>query len=371
MSSRPKKNTKARAPPADKDAFRARREASFQLHDEADLVNFRADALSRYISNQRLLDNVALSLVHTAQIVPPPSFPSRTSGDRLYAESASDAELEAAVRGLKAADLYSGDLRLMRAKQRVLAQELAAAELRADGVLGPEARFQRDAVATLAAAQARCADADSLAALESALADTLEQARVQFGRRHELRANAVRKYAVAAHELAPGAVQQAPAGYDARRAMVLAAPGPMHDARYADGYMAPEYPEFGMLADGRGPGGADAALPFDPQLALAMLAGEAYLKESAGGAVAGHPDGVAPGHEAMGAAVDMDDIDQYLADPDAGDDMDDMHALMDFDGPGKPDDAMPFGLGPEPGAADLDDDPFGVDFLSLMGPGME
>ncbi|KAF7999242.1 hypothetical protein HF325_006774, partial [Metschnikowia pulcherrima] len=105
--------------------LRAHKEEKFQLHDEADLVNFRADALTRFITNQDLMDNVTLKLIHTSRLAPPKSFPGNEGKNKLYEEDATDEAIMEAAKNMTPTQLFSGDLPLMRAKEKLLARELA------------------------------------------------------------------------------------------------------------------------------------------------------------------------------------------------------------------------------------------------------
>lgn len=456
--------------------FGARKEEHFQLHDEADLVNFRADALNRYITNQDLLDNVALKLIHTSQLVPPRSFPHvQGAGAKIYLENATKDELLAVVQNMNPGDLFSGDLRLMRAKQEVLAREIAAleAENEAENVLSTEAQFQKQAVDALAAAYAGYGDSETALELEATLERTLSEYSSKFGQKYVCEERQPRKFSILIQNLAPEVVvKQAPADYDPRKfgntrvlPIVVEKPlgttdatvttgangtsgangtngttvtgadgtdgtagadgaddnihnnhntdtndlddiignnGPNVDGTtnvttdtnattgnngaggaaettgtggapadgatdmhidHGDQYLetAPEagYDGFDMLSDGEG--AAHDSMPFDPQLGHSQASDSAYTKHT-------EPE---PSHAATPppASVDMDDIDQFLADPDAGDGMDGM--LMDFEHANDDEAVMQFNDAGAEEPAGMEDDPFNVDFLSLMGNGMD
>ena len=124
-SSRPKKSAKTRPAAPEGGLLREHKEEKFQLHDEADLVNFRADALTRFITNQDLMDNVTLKLIHTTRLAPPRSFPLHEGKNKLYEEYATDEAIMEAAKNMTPTQLFSGDLPLMRAKEKLLARELA------------------------------------------------------------------------------------------------------------------------------------------------------------------------------------------------------------------------------------------------------
>ena len=50
-------------------------ETGVQLHDEADLISFRNDALLRYITNHEYIENVMSKLIHSSKIIPPSLYP--------------------------------------------------------------------------------------------------------------------------------------------------------------------------------------------------------------------------------------------------------------------------------------------------------
>lgn len=99
-----------------------RKKEKVPVHDEADLVNFRADSLARLITNQDFLENVSLKPFHTAHIAPPSLFP--THPKKAYGDAATDAEVEEVAKGLKPGEIYTGDPRLMRAREAILKKEL-------------------------------------------------------------------------------------------------------------------------------------------------------------------------------------------------------------------------------------------------------
>ncbi|GEQ71494.1 hypothetical protein JCM33374_g5178 [Metschnikowia sp. JCM 33374] len=439
---RTKKTTKVRGPAVvpESDSLRARKEENFQLHDEADLVNFRADALTRYITNQDLLDNVSSKLFHTSRIIPPALFPQQDNVKKLYEENATDDELIAVLRDMKVGDLYSGDIRLMRAKAKQSAQELEQLSEELSGladtsVLDEQAQFQKAAVEKLAIAQSQCTDAETLLELEKLLELTVQEYKDRFSREYTFSCD-FQKHSVPIQELAPGTeVKQAPADYNPRSISsfiniknnspmnqdhkdgtesIIATSGidtaasgtalegstestvpisinnnmQIDSSRYTgpgDEYMGgEEYDEFGILVGGEGRAAEDnvhESIPYEPQMNSVP-----DIQTGEGGSFSkphheSGQDSLVPVSEQDGGAtealgpmandVDMDEIDQFLADPDGGDGMDGMDALMDFDHANEHEEVMGFNQGNEHDGSHMDEDQFNVDFLSHIGNDME
>ena len=92
-----------------------------QLHDEADLISFRNDALFRYITNHEYIENVTSKLIHTSKIIPPSLYPMipkpNTSGD---------------YENLKPEDVYFGDLSAMKYIEKKLITKLEQMEKNLD-----------------------------------------------------------------------------------------------------------------------------------------------------------------------------------------------------------------------------------------------
>ncbi|CAI5756591.1 unnamed protein product [Candida verbasci] len=77
-------------------------ETGVQLHDEADLISFRNDALYRYTTNHEYIENITSKLIHTNKIIPPSLYPNISKRQ------------ESEYDDLKPEDVYFGDLGLMK-----------------------------------------------------------------------------------------------------------------------------------------------------------------------------------------------------------------------------------------------------------------
>lgn len=325
-------------------AIQTRKEDNVQLHDEADLVNFRTDAYSRFLNNQELLENATLKPFHTSQIIPPPSFPVHT--EKKYPETATDKEVEQTVKDMKPDELFMGDLRLMKAKMLVSLAEMTEAqkeltELSPNVVFSEKSRFQNLAVRKLAALQLSCTDASSFATLESALDQILTQYKEKFGGELKLQNQAylIRKMPVS--KLAPDAeVKLAPQLYNPRLIMSfidmndnnsgdISAQGfPDENMLLDTDKLAGQLPfmngmqgndEFGMVMDK--PGGAGE---YGYNGNYNVDYGGNYVKSAGGN---GHGLAAGLGDEDM----NMDELNQFLAEPNDNEGVDDMDALMNFD----------------------------------------
>ncbi|KAM9904997.1 hypothetical protein OXX79_002431 [Metschnikowia pulcherrima] len=405
-SSRPKKSAKTRPAAPEGGSLRAHKEEKFQLHDEADLVNFRADALTRFITNQDLMDNVTSKLIHTSRLAPPRSFPGNEGKNKLYEDNATDEAIMEAAKNVTPTQLFSGDLPLMRAKAKLSARELAESHEELEkvmdtSILSEKSSFQKRAVKRLADAQSQCSDAESLEHLESVLERTLQEYKDKFKNEYTFDDRSVKKYSLPLSELDPDAdLKLAPADYNPRSIMsfvnikekeedpnmaVPRIPGPHSEMldlsngmpieqRYTSSeYIAggPDYDDFEMMTSDKLATEQSDEMQFDPQLATQQIqSGEAgassELAQNHNMPGTAHTEAT-PAQELapMNNDVDMDDIDQFLADPDANDGMD---ALIDFDQPNDNGEGSAFEN--REGHAQIDDDPFGVDFLQSMGTDM-
>lgn len=128
-----------------------------QIHDEADLVSFRNDALKRMLMNQEQLENVTTKYVHTSKIIPPGIWATSNK------ESASmdDAEMEKYLQELLDKP-YFGDLKLMKKKEELLQKEIESLrETPVRGMDDLEYTFQQRATTTLAQKFSQITDKES------------------------------------------------------------------------------------------------------------------------------------------------------------------------------------------------------------------
>lgn len=386
----------------------SRREENIQLHDEADLVNFRTDAYTRFVNNQEFLENVTLKPFHTLQIAPPPSFPLHSK--KKYEDSATDDEVLQTLKDMKPEELYFGDLRLMKAKLVLSLQQLKDAEheledLTPKVVFSEKSIFQSEAIKKLTALQQSCNDMESLEALDKALLEILDHYKEKFSGTLEIQQEPFKKLAVPIGKLAPDLeVKQAPPLYNPRLIMSFIDIGGENNGEGIDGQeftqdenllldhekLAGQLPfmnngiqggdEYGMMLNREakssganqpsGPTPADysGATPYngqnynenanynraefghsDNKLMLAMDTNpSAPLSSTSNVGPAGNAD----------EDVNMDELNQFLAEPNDNDGMDDMDALMNFDQDEIQDTENGTGL--------MGDDDFNANFLSLM-----
>ncbi|RKP32630.1 hypothetical protein METBISCDRAFT_21317 [Metschnikowia bicuspidata] len=347
------------------------------LHDEADLVNFRTDALIRLIKNQDFLENVSLKPFHTAHIAPPSMFP--TQSKKAYAEGATDAEIEEMVAKLLSEDLVCGDVRLMRAKQALLERECASLASEkptsVESEFSVEMQFQRAAVQRLVMFRREKCTFGSLDALERVLNDVLDEYRTRFSKQYTLQQTRFHKHSLPIKDLAPHVdVQQAPPLYNPRLiTSSLEMKGDdaqmgQHDiAKQRSGqsfYKAGEFmsdagfDDFGlMLGDnGMNSRGTSAWASGAPQALDDFLKNDVlscssdFYKEEFGGSQGGVS-------KPSMSADNMVDLNQFLKDGAGYVDgvIDEVNALIDFDQAN----SAP--------AANGGEEPFGVDFLNEMG----
>lgn len=332
---------------------------TLQLHDEADLINFRADAFSRFISNQDLLETAALKPFNTSKIAPPSTFPVHKK--KLYEEDATDEQVKEVLRGLGKEDFIFGDIRLMKLKNQMIEEELeedrkALAELKEDPgkTFSEEMRFQKDAALQLAKLHRECNDTESLAKLEKALEETLAEYEEKYDKNYKIQQAPYTQRSIPAEELG-ATVQKAPEHYNPRLISSFLDIGDkpedkqgFQDSMFGD-HQLDNNNQLYMQGNG------------DEDFAMAMMnehGGESHHDSpELPGPQPLHP----PPKQDNENDVNMEDLNQFLTDPQGNDDMmgDDMDALMNF----RPDN--------EEGGGIMDDDAFNSDFLSQIDHTME
>ncbi|SGZ57326.1 CIC11C00000000716 [Sungouiella intermedia] len=380
----------------------SRKEENVQLHDEADLVNFRTDAYTRFVNNQDLLENVTLKPFHTLAISPPSSFPVHSKPK--YEDSATDEEVLKVLKEMKPDELFLGDLRLMKAKMLLSLKELHDAEkefeeLSPKVVFSEKTIFQGAAIEKLASLQRSCNDMEALEALNEAMEETLAQYKRQFSGTLEVQQESYKKFSVPVSELAPDLeVKQAPPLYNPRLIMSFIDINGEPNNRGMGGQAFNE--NANMLLDTEKLAGQ---LPF---MNNGMQGNDDFsmmmeLEPKSGNAASRHPSGPAsveyssatpysgsnynvdsgnfnqteyanenkaagPGSSGPGPIrnnnqdnggnedVNMDELNQFLAEPTDNDAMVDMDALMNFDQDN------------DNGEGLIGDNEFNVNFLSQM-----
>lgn len=173
-----------------------------QIHDEADLVSYRSDALNRYISNHDYIENITAKHIHTSKIIPPSVFPTVSKTEERNPQ-----------------DLYFGDLEYMRKKAQELIQELKEGkEDKEDNVkagFSEKQLFQRESVQRLAELQTQVLDDKSLEALESELDNILDTYTKKYNTKFE-DISLVKQYSVPVSKISNIEVKMAPENYNPR-----------------------------------------------------------------------------------------------------------------------------------------------------------
>ncbi|RLV95721.1 hypothetical protein JA1_000760 [Spathaspora sp. JA1] len=178
---------------------------SGQLHDEADLVSFRNDALIRYITNHEYIENITGKLVHTCKIIPPslyPNIPKRTS--------------EELVNKLRPEDVYFGDLTSMKYVENKLVEDINKIKQLQDPLIdgNKEYKFQRDKVDKLVAIQHGLYNKESFENLESEIDQILSEYQTNFNRKYYVTPS-IKQYSIPIDQITPGiTVSSAPPNYN-------------------------------------------------------------------------------------------------------------------------------------------------------------
>lgn len=132
-------------------------ESGPQIHDEADLVSFRNDALRRMLMNQELLENVTTKLVHTSKITPPRIW----AAQKKESADMNEEEMQKYLRD-SLDKPYFGDPKLMKYKDEALKNEIQtikAADVK--GIDDPFYIFQKMATTKLAEKFSQITDKES------------------------------------------------------------------------------------------------------------------------------------------------------------------------------------------------------------------
>ncbi|PIS57684.1 hypothetical protein CJI97_000731 [Candidozyma auris] len=366
---------------------------SLRLHDEADLINFRADAFARFISNQDLLETVASKPFHTSKITPPSVFPIHKK--KLYEEDATDEQLREKLRNLDKEDFIFGDTRLMKVKEKMLKEEieenekeLAEMKQHPHKTFTEEMAFQKKASTKLAKLFSECSDAQSLEVLEKAMDEIVKDYKEKHGKNYILQHETHTKRSIPIEQIAPDVkVEKAPANYNPRSITSFVDMGGRSGTNGRQLGEGPEAFRDDLFGAGEKMHNHEQ-LPFmqgngDEDFAMTMMnengSGEGEQK-SPPTSTQGPPPQPQPqpqpqqqppptaqssneqsNNQGGEGDVNMEDLNQFLQDPQGNDDMmgDDMDALMNF-GPDN-----------EEGGGMIEDDAFNSDFLSQIDHTME
>lgn len=385
-------------PHRDGAAYTARKKDKVPLHDEADLVNFRADSLTRLITNQDYMENATLKPFHTSHIAPPAVFPTHTK--KAYEEKATDEEIEALVKSLKPEELWSGDIRLMRAKTKLMDEEWAdiqkTEEPNVETEFSEKMRAQREAVERLAKLQSSGEGLGAMGNVEESFNAILEEYEKKFGAKCKLQQSGFNLHSIPIKELVPAAVvEQAPPLYNPRLINLYLGmkeeseaekedlatqektepSRPSNMGRSNSGFNDNGFEEFGFLL-----GGSEDRIDSRPestwngdQMSGPRNESDEFLKNDSASYNQDYNKSAQSGYESEAAlntsaqensgaskppqnmdADPMVDLNQFLTDGGDDEEMDEMDALMDFD------------QGNTNAANEAEEEPFGVDFLNDM-----
>lgn len=190
-------------------------EPTVQLHDEADLISFRSDALHRFITNQEYLENVTSKHIHSSKIIPPSSFPSVPKRENM-----SEEELQNVVKNLKPEELYFGDLRLMKMKNEIIKKQsdkLSEEESPYSINQDKEYTYRREKLDKLAELQYKLGEKESFDELESEFENILQEYDSKFNKTYKS-VPLVRKHSQNINELSGNEVKvtAAPNNYNPR-----------------------------------------------------------------------------------------------------------------------------------------------------------
>lgn len=156
-------------------------EPMVQLHDEADLISFRSDALHRFITNQEYLENVTSKHIHTSKIIPPSSFPTVPKREDV------DGELKKVVQSLKPEELYFGDLKLMKMKKQLLEEDVSKLQHEKSPYSidsDKEYTYRRENIDKLALLQSKLGTSDSFDELEAEFNSVLGKYETEFNKKY-------------------------------------------------------------------------------------------------------------------------------------------------------------------------------------------
>ena len=157
-------------------------EPMVQLHDEADLISFRSDALHRFVTNQEYLENVTSKHIQSSKIIPPSSFPSVPKRENVDGE-----ELKKIAQNLKPEEVYFGDLKLMKIKKKLLGEEIDKLKHEKSPYSidrDREYTYRRENIDKLASLQSRLGTSESFEALETELNNVLEKYESEFNKKY-------------------------------------------------------------------------------------------------------------------------------------------------------------------------------------------
>ncbi|CCE73219.1 Piso0_000248 [Millerozyma farinosa CBS 7064] len=216
---RPRRRTKVQQPPQPHIPQQNRpiikEEANVKLHDDADLISYRNDALKRFITNQEYLENIVSKPIHTSKIVPPRSFP-----EPLKREKPEEVETKDKFESLKHNDIYFGDIKILELKNEHFQKEIEELkkekhEFPLDG--DEKCAFQKNSIQRLADLQQSLTSETSYDLLGKEVDSILETYRSRFKENYR-EITSINKFSRNVNDISDGkiVVTSAPSNYDPR-----------------------------------------------------------------------------------------------------------------------------------------------------------
>ena len=167
-----------------------------QIHDEADLVSFRVDALNRFITNHEYLENITSKSIHSSKLIPPSLYPTVPQRD-------------CSVTDLKHDDVYFGDAKMMQKKVSQLKQHMSTIGYNAY-LPHKETKVQKKMTDKLT----KSFNESSMDILEKQLNSILEEYKSEFNKTYS--SLSVKKYSVDRSKFPDVKIEVAPKNYNPR-----------------------------------------------------------------------------------------------------------------------------------------------------------
>ncbi|KAG5417196.1 hypothetical protein I9W82_004829 [Candida metapsilosis] len=190
------------------EASNIKEEAGIQLHDEADLITYRNDALIRYMSNHEYIENVTAKPIHSSKISPPslyPTLPKRNADD--YAN-------------VNPEEIYYGDIEYMKYFDEQLTKSLSVMRQEDDpGFVRylfntDNYPYKRAKFTELANLQQELKDRESVDKLAQGYESILQECREKFHQEYKFQAS-TKVYSIPVRKLTSDVkVQRAPDDYN-------------------------------------------------------------------------------------------------------------------------------------------------------------
>lgn len=153
-------------------------EPTSHLHDESDLISFRADATSRFVMNQENLENVTSKYIHASKIIPPKSFPEPLpKGDSNESDFVNfDPE------NVKHDQVYFGDLDALQKMKQHLQKELQIGDPEIS--FGEEYQYQQESTRKLAELTKNLQDVETLEIMEKEMNRIIQDYKQKFNKKY-------------------------------------------------------------------------------------------------------------------------------------------------------------------------------------------